>query len=175
MGGIAMGRSGTIIRSDFDAAQLRLLASHSRNANQARRLLSLAAIYDGMNRKDAAMVGGMDRQTLRDWVHRFNEEGPRGLLNHQSSGRKPRLSNDQLEELDRIVEVGPDLEKHGVVRWRAIDLKRVIEARFGVSYGERHVMKLLNQLGFSHISARPQHPMQDTRVIDAFKKTSLKP
>ncbi len=73
-----MGRTGTVIRSDFDAAQLRLLASHSRDANQARRLLSLAAIYDGMNRKDAAMVGGMDRQTLRDWVHRFNEEGPKG-------------------------------------------------------------------------------------------------
>lgn len=170
-----MGRTGTIIRTDFDAAQLRVLASHSRDANQARRLLSLATIYDGMNRKDAAMVGGMDRQTLRDWVHRFNEEGPKGLLNHKSSGRKSRLSNDQLEELDRIVEAGPDLERDGVVRWRAIDLKRVIEARFGVSYGERHVMKLLNQLGFSHISTRPQHPMQDARVIDAFKKTSLKP
>ena len=170
-----MGRTGTIIRTDFDAAQLRVLASHSRDANQARRLLSLATIYDGMNRKDAAMVGGMDRQTLRDWVHRFNEEGPKGLLNHKSSGRKSPLSNDQLEELDRIVEAGPDLERDGVVRWRAIDLKRVIEARFGVSYGERHVMKLLNQLGFSHISTRPQHPMQDARVIDAFKKTSLKP
>jgi len=172
MGGIAMGRRGTIIRSDFDAAQLRLLASHSRDANQARRLLSLAAIYDGMSRKDAAMVGGMDRQTLRDWVLRFNDKGPDGLLNHKSSGRKSRLNNDQLEELDRIVEAGPDLEKDGVVRWRAIDLKRVIEARFGVSYGERHVMKLLNQLGFSHMSARPQHPKQDAKVIEAYKKTS---
>ncbi len=169
-----MGRAGTTIRSDFDAEQLRLLASHSSDVNQARRLLSLAAIYDGMNRKDAAKVGGMDRQTLRDWVHRFNEEGPKGLLNHKSSGRKSRLSNDQLEELDRIVEAGPDLKKDGVVRWRAGDLKRVIEARFGVIYGERHVMKLLNKLGFSHISTRPQHPMQDARVIDAFKKTSLK-
>lgn len=169
-----MGRTGTVIRSDFDAAQLRLLASHSRDANQARRLLSLAAIYDGINRKDAAILGGMDRQTLRDWVLRFNDKGPDGLLNHKSSGRKSRLSNDQLEELDRIVEAGPDLEKDGVVRWRAIDLKLVIETRFGVIYGERHVMKLLNQPGFSHISARPQHPMQDARVIDAFKKTSLK-
>jgi transposase len=117
----------------------------------------------------------MDRQTLRDWVLRFNDKGPDGLLNRKSSGRKSRLSNSQLEELDRIVEAGPDLEKDGVVRWRAIDLKRVIEARFGVSYGERHVMKLLNKLGFSHISARPQHPMQEARIIDAFKKTSLKP
>ncbi len=169
-----MGRAGTTIRSDFDAEQLRLLASHSRDANQARRLLSLAAIYDGMNRKDAAILGGMDRQTLRDWVLRFNDKGPDGLLNRKSTGRKSRLSDEQLEELDRIAEAGPDLETDGVVRWRAIDLKRVIEARFGVVYGERHVMKLLNAMGFSHISARPKHPKQDARVIDAFKKTSIK-
>ena len=170
-----MGRTGTIIRSDFDAAQLRLLGSHSRDANQARRLLSLAAIYDGLNRKDAAILGGMDRQTLRDWVLRFNDKGPDGLLNQKSSGRKHRLSKEQLKDLERLVETGPDLEKDGVVRWRAIDLKRVIETRFGVSYGERHVMKLLNGLGFSHISTRPKHPMQDARVIDAFKKTSPAP
>ncbi len=170
-----MGRTGTIIRSDFDAAQLRLLANHSKDANQARRLLSLAAVYDGMNRKDAAILGGMDRQTLRDWVLRFNKEGPDGLLNHKSSGRKSRMSKEQLKDLELLVEAGPDLEEDGVVRWRAIDLKRVIEARFGVSYGERHVMKLLNGLGFSHISARPKHPMQDARIIDAFKKTSIKP
>ena len=170
-----MGRTGTVIRCDFDAAQLRLLASHSRDANQARRLLSLAAIYDGMARADAAIVGGMDRQTLRDWVVRFNDDGPDGLLNRKSPGRRGRLSPEQLEELDKIVEAGPDLERDGVVRWRAIDLKRVIEARFGVSYGERHVMKLLNALGFSHISARPKHPKQNARIMDAFKKTSIKP
>lgn len=170
-----MGRTGTIIRSDFNAGQLRVLASHSRDANQARRLLSLAAIYDGMNRKEAATLGGMDRQTLRDWVLRFGDKGPDGLLNRKSSGRKHRLSKEQLKDLERLVEVGPDLEKDGVVRWRAIDLKRVIETRFGVNYGERHVMKLLNGLGFSHISARPKHPKQNARVIDAFKKTSIKP
>ena len=170
-----MGRTGTIIRSDFDAATLRFLASHSNDANQARRLLSLAAIYEGLNRKDAAILGGMDRQTLRDWVLRFNDKGPDGLLNQKSSGRKHRLSKEQLKDLERLVETGPDLEKDGVVRWRAIDLKRVIETRFGVSYGERHVMKLLNGLGFSHISTRPKHPMQDARVIDAFKKTSPAP
>jgi transposase len=174
MGGFAMGRTGIVIRSDFDAGQLRVLASHSRDANQARRLLSLAAIYDGMTRADAAIVGGMDRQTLGDWVVRFNDEGIDGLLNRKSPGRRRRLSQGQLEELDKIVEAGPDLGKDGVVRWRAIDLKRVIEARFGVSYGERHVMKLLNALGFSHISARPKHPKQNARVMGAFKKTSIK-
>ncbi len=170
-----MGRTGTTIRSDFNAAQLRLLASRSRDANQARRLLSLALIYDGMNRKDAATLGGMDRQTLRDWVLRFNDLGPDGLLNRKSCGRRSRLSKDQLKDLERLVEAGPDLEKDGVVRWRAIDLQQVIEARFGVTYGQRHVMKLLNRLGFSHISARPQHPKQDGSIIDAFKKTSTKP
>jgi len=170
-----MGRLGTVIRADFDAVQLRLLASHSRDANQARRLLSLAAIYDGMSRKGAAILGGMDRQTLRDWVLRFNNKGPDGLLNHKSPGRKSRLSKDQLKELEQLVEAGPDLEQDGVVRWRAIDLKRLIEERFGVAYGARHVMKLLNRLGFSHISARPKHPMQDARVIEAFKKTSTRP
>ena len=170
-----MGRTGIAIRSDFDATQLRLMARQSRDANQARRLLSLAAIYDGMSRADAAILGGMDRQTLRDWVLRFNDAGPDGLLNRTSPGRKRRLNDEQLEELDKIVEAGPDLERDGVVRWRAIDLKRVIEARFDVSYGERHVMKLLNRLGFSHISARPRHPKQDGRIIDAFKKTSIKP
>ncbi len=170
-----MGRTGTIIRSDFCAAELRLQASHSKDANQARRLLSLAAIYDGMNRKDAAILGGMDRQTLRDWVLRFNEEGPDGLLNRKSPGRKHRLTTEQLAQLERIIEAGPDLETDGVVRWRASDLKRVIETRFGVSYGARHVMKLLNRLGFSHISARPKHPKQDARTIDVFKKTSIEP
>jgi len=135
----------------------------------------LPPFYEGLNRKDAAILGGMDRQTLRDWVLRFNDKGPDGLLNQKPSGRKPRLSKEQLKDLERLVETGPDLEKDGVVRWRAIDLKRVIEARFGVRYGERHVMKLLNGLGFSHISVRPKHPMQDARVIDAFKKTSIKP
>jgi transposase len=171
MGGITMGRTGTAIRSDFDAGQLRVLARHGRDANQARRLLSLAAIYEGMARADAANVGGMDRQTLRDWVVRFNDEWIDGLLNRKSPGRRRRLSQEQL---DKIVEAGPDLGKDGVVRRRAIDLKRVIEVRFGVSYGERHVMKLLNALGFSHISARPKHPKQDAGVMDTFKKTSIK-
>lgn len=126
-----MGRTGTLIRSDFDAAQLRLLASHSKDANKARRLLSLAAIYDGMSRADAAILGGMDRQTLRDWVLRFNDRGPDGLLNRKSSGRKSRLSKGQLKDLEQLVQAGPDLEKDGVVRWRAVDLKRVIQTRFG--------------------------------------------
>jgi transposase len=116
----------------------------------------------------------MDRQTLRDWVHRFNVEGPEGLLDHLSEGPKPRLTPAQLAELAQIVETGPDAKTDGVVRWRRVDLKAVIARRFGVAYHERSVGKLLKALGFSHISARPRHPKQDERIVAAFKKTSPK-
>ena len=160
------------IRTDYDASQLRRFAKQSRCSRQSRRLLSLAAIYDGMSRADAARVGGMDRQTLRDWVHRFNDEGPDSLFDRQENGSVRRLSAEQLEELASIVETGPDPDRDGIVRWRRVDLKRVIEKRFGVVYGERYVSQILHDLGFSHMSARPRHPGQDAGVIRAFKKTS---
>ena len=160
------------LRGDFSAADLRRLAKRSKDANQSRRLLSLAAVREGKDRAEAARIGGMDRQTLRDWVHRFNAHGPDGLLDHHYEGPKPRLTATQLAELSQIVETGPDPKTDGVVRWRRIDLKAVIASRFGVAYHERSVGKLLKALGFSHISARPRHPGQDARVIEAFKKTS---
>src|SRR5271163_2733278 len=116
--------------------------------------------------------GGMDRQTLRDWVHRFNASGPEGLLDNWTDGPKPRLSEEQLAQFSTIVEAGPDRAKNGVVRWRRVDLKRVIAERFGVDFHPRYVGKLLKKLGFSHISARPRHPAQDERIVEAFKKTS---
>jgi transposase len=133
--------------------------------------LALAAAYDGMSRADAAKVGGMDRQTLRDWAHRFNEDGPDGLTNRAGAVRPRLLTDAQMDELSVIVETGPDPAIDGVVRWRRIDLKRVIEERFGVTYSERAISDLLAALSFSHISGRPQHPNQDQRVIEAFKKT----
>jgi transposase len=122
-----------------------------------------------MDRGEAAKVGGMDRQTLRDWVHRFNASGPEGLIDNWMKGPKPRLSAEQLAEFAHIVEARPDREKDGVVRWRRIDLKRVIAERFGVDFHPRYVGTLLQKLGFSHISARPRHPAQDERIIEAFK------
>lgn len=160
------------IRTDYDASHLRRLAKQSKCSKQSRRLLSLAAIYDGMSRSQAARAGGMDRQTLRDWVHRFNDEGPDGLFDRKENGSVRRLSAEQLEELGSIVETGPDPEGDGIVRWRRVDLKRVIKERFGVSYSERYVSQILHDLGFSHMSARPRHPAQDVKVIRAFKKTS---
>src|SRR5215210_2513821 len=164
--------SAVSLRADYSAAELRGLAAATKNANQSRRLLSLAAVLDGMNRTEAARIGGMDRQTLRDWVHRFNDHGPAGLKDTWSKGPAPRLSAEQRAEIAQFVETGPDRAVHGVVRWRRIDLQRVIVERFGVTYHERTVGKLLRMLGFSHISARPRHPAQDARTIEAFKKTS---
>lgn len=162
------------LRADYTAADLRQLATQSSHANQSRRLLSLAAIRDGMDRASAARIGGMDRQTLRDWVHRFNEEGPDGLIDRKAPGPARKLSEAQLAELATIVETGPDRSSDGVARWRRVDLQRVIKERFGVAYHERYVGDILRDLGFSHISARPQHPQQDAEVIEAFKKTSPK-
>ena len=164
--------SAVTLRMDFSASELRRLAKSSKDANQSRRLLSLAAVRDGMNRADAARIGGMDRQTLRDWVHRFNKAGPEGLRDAWASGPDPRLSLSQRNELAAIVEAGPDREVDSVVRWRRIDLKRIIHERFSVDYHERYVGTLLKLLGFSHMSARPRHPRQDAEVIEAFKKTS---
>lgn len=160
------------LRDDYGANDLRQLAVKTKDANQARRLLALAAIRDGKSREAAARIGGMDRQTLRDWVHAFNEGGPEGLINTKAPGAKPKLGVAQRAELSRLVETGPDVEKDGVVRWRCIDLKRVIKERFDVDLDEVSVGRLLKQLGFSHISARPRHPDQQADTIEAFKKTS---
>jgi transposase len=171
MEGFAMP-SAVRLREDYSAEDLRALARRSKDVNQSRRLLSLAAVRDGMDRGSAAKIGGMDRQTLRDWVHRFNAGGPEGLIDNWTEGPKPRLSAAQLTELASLVEAGPDRERDGVVRWRRVDLKRVIAERFGVDFHARHVGKLLKKLGFSHMSARPRHPAQDERIVEAFKKTS---
>lgn len=154
------------IRTDYSAAALRLLAKGAEDVDQSRRLLSLAAAVEGTR------IGGMDRQTLRDWVHRFNEQGPEGLRNVRHDGPAPRLSRDQQAELAALVEAGPDPVADGVVRWRRVDLQRLIADRFGIHYHERSVGKILKKLGFSHVSARPRHPGQDAAVMEAFKKTS---
>ena len=169
------GRPVEITRTELSAAELRRAATRSRDADAARRMLALALVIEGRSRKEAAETCGMDRQTLRDWVHRFNEQGPEGLKDTWSKGNPPRLSPEQQADLAQLVETGPDRAVHGVVRWRRVDLQRLIAQRYGVSYHERTVGKLLRQLGFSHISARPQHPAQDERIMMEFKKTSPQP
>lgn len=164
--------SAVSLRADYSAKALRRLSRSCGDVNQSRRLLSLAAVLDGMNRTDAARIGGMDRQTLRDWVHRFNQAGPDGLRDAWYAGPPSRLTVEQKAELAALVETGPDPAIHGVVRWRRVDLQKVILDRFGIDYHERTIGKLLKELGFSHISARPRHPGQDAKVIAEYKKTS---
>lgn len=160
------------LRTRFSASELRRLVKKGKDASQARRLLSLASALDEKSRAEAALIGGMERQTLRDWVHRFNAAGPDGLKDNWASGPTPRRSPDQKAELAAIVETGQKRETDGVVRWRRIDLSRVIAERFGIDYCERYVGALLKKIGFSHIPARARRPGQDAEIVAAHKVTS---
>ena len=160
------------LRADWDAARVRAVARGLEDADQVRRLLAIAAVYEGKTRGEAARVGAMDRQTLRDWVHRFNENGPAGLIDRKAPGAKPKLTSDQEAELAALIEAGPERERDGVVRWRCVDLQQQILTRWHVAYHESTVGKLVKRLGFRHISARPRHVGQDPAAIETFKKTS---
>lgn len=162
-----------ITRDEHDAAGLRRAASASRDADAARRMLALALIMDGRTRSEAARLCGMERQTLRDWVHRYNAEGLAGLSDRRGAvGPKPRLSPEQAAAVAELVRAGPDPAEHGVVRWRRSDLAAVIAERFGVRLAERTVGTLLRRLGFVRLSVRPRHPAHDAQAHEAHKKTS---
>ena len=163
-----------ITRRDFTAADLRSAARRCKDTRQARRLLAIGSVLDGASREDAARTAGMDRQTLRDWVHRYNADGIDGLLDKPRSGRPPQLEEAQLRKLDAMVEKGPDVAVHKVVRWRCVDLKEVIKERFDVEISERHVGRILKERGYSRLSVRPRHPKADEATQSAFKKTSLR-
>jgi transposase len=160
-----------ITRQDYTAAELRGAAKRTSDADAARRMLALALVLDGKSRGEAAASCGMDRQILRDWVHRYNAEGLDGLHNRTAPGAKPRLSSAQEREVAELVRNGPDLAAHAVVRWRRIDLAQVIEQRYGVKLAERSVGALLRRLGFRRISVRPRCPEQDVAAQEAHKKT----
>ena len=165
-----MGRA-IPVRTDYTASEVRRLAKHAKDAGQARRLLAIAAVLDGASREGAGKVGGMDRQTLRDWVIRFNEQGPDGLVNIPSPGAPPKLDNTHRAYLARIVEEGPIPAVHGVVRWRACDLIMRLYDEFALSVSDDTVYRALKDLGYSHVSARPKAYKQDPEAIAAFKKT----
>src|ERR671938_369157 len=141
-----------ITRRELDAGGLRREAARGRDARAARRMLALALVLEGGSREATARAAGMDRQTLRDWVHRYNAEGLAGLRDRRRSGRRPRLSPEQGAELAAAVERGPDPDRDGVVRWRRVDLRALIEARFAVRPHERTVGRLLRRLGFGRLS-----------------------
>jgi transposase len=148
-----------ITRVDVSAAELREAAARTPDAKAARRMLAIALVLDGWSREAAAEACAMDRQTLRDWVHRYNESGLEGLADRpRRNGPQPRLSAEQQAQVAEWVEQGPDLERDGVVRWRCVDLQRRILKEFAVSLHERTVGKLLRKLSFRRLSVRPQHP-----------------
>jgi transposase len=163
-------RMTVAVRTDYSAVALRAAARGAMTPDQARRLLAVALVLEGASRDDAARSTGMDRQTLRDWVHRFNAAGPAGLVERKAPGRQRRLSAAQLDELRGCLETGPDLAQDGVVRWRLVDLCALVARRFGVRYQERGMGKLVAALGFTRISARPQHPKSAPEAQAEFKK-----
>lgn len=160
------------LRDDFTAQGLRELARVSVCANQTRRLLALAEIYDGRSRTAAARVGGVGLQTLRDWVLSFNAEGPSGLLNGKAPGNPPLLDASQRRALAAMVDSGPIPAVHGVVRWRLVDLMQWLFEEFRLSISKQTLSRELRAMGFRKLSARPRHHAQDVEAPEAFKKTS---
>jgi transposase len=160
------------LRDDYDAKALRRLAKESEDADQTRRLLALAAVYDGGSRGDGAAIGGVGLQTVRDWVLRFNAEGPAGLVNGQAPGNRPILGEPHRAALRRIVEEGPIPAVHGVVRWRIVDLMQWVWEEFRLSISKQTMSRELRNMGFRKLSARPRHHAKDEAGAAAFKKTS---
>lgn len=160
------------LRTDYDASTVRELAKQTRDANQARRLLTLAQIYDGAARGDAATLAGVGRQIVRDWVVAFNERGPDGLIDGKAPGKPAYLTPEQQAALSEIVEAGPTPAVHGVTRWRREDLAQWLWDQFGVSMTATSVGRYLKALGYRKLSARPRHRGQNPDDIATFKKTS---
>src|SRR6266567_860373 len=159
----------TPLRQDFDASQLRGLARKTKDGPQARRLLALAAIYDGATRTEAAKIGGVGLQIIRDWVLRFNARGPDGLLDGKSTGQPSKLNDTQRQAIAGMIESGPIPAVHGVVRWRLIDLAQWIFEEFRITIAKQTLSRELRAMGYRKLSARPRHHAQAEGAIEDFK------
>ena len=160
------------LRSDFDAASVRVEARASRDPDQVRRLLALASIYDGKSRSEAARTGDVTLQVVRDWVLRFNAQGPSGLIDRKAPGNKPLLNPEQRAALAEVVKAGPEPAIDGVVRWRLADLAQWVWETFSISISRQTLGSELRALGFRKLSARPRHHEQAEGAIEDFKKRS---
>ena len=158
------------LRPDFDAPRLRQLARESKDADQVRRLLALAAIDDGATRTEAAEIGGVTLQVIRDWVLKFNADGPEGLIDRKAPGQPSRLSDTHRAALAAVIESGPTPAIHGVVRWRIIDLCQWLWDEFQISVSKQTLGRELRAMGFRKLSARPRHYAQAEGAIEDFKK-----
>ncbi len=160
------------LRADFDASRLRALAKRAKDGAQARRLLALAAIYDGGTRTGAAEIGAVTLQIVRDWVMRFNAHGPEGLLDRKAPGRPCRLTAEHRAAVAAVIESGPTPSIHGVVRWRLVDLCQWLFEEHRVSVSKQTLSRELRALNYRKLSARPRHHAQAEGAIEDFKKLS---
>ena len=159
------------LRSDFDADGLCAIARKSKDGPQARRLLALAAIYDGASRTQAARIGGVTLQVMRDWVVKFNAHGPEGLLDRKPPGRSAKLTNTHRAALATQLDEGPIPAIHGVVRWRLVDLMQWLWEEFRLSISKQTLSRELRAMGYRKLSARPRHHAKSEAAVAAFKKT----
>ena len=158
------------LRADFDAQMVRSSARRSKDGPQARRLLALAAVYEGARRTEAAKIGGVGLQVVRDWVVKFNAQGPDGLIDRKAPGQPPRLNDAHRAALAAIIESGPIPTIHRVVRWRIVDLRQWIFEEFRVVVSEQTLSRVLRKMGYRKLSARPRHHAQAEGAIEDFKK-----
>jgi transposase len=160
------------LRCDFDASIVRAAAKRSKDGPQARRLLALAAIYEGASRTEAARIGGVTLQIVRDWVLKFNARGPEGLVDRKPPGQAPRLIETHRTALAGMIESGPIPAVHGVVRWRIVDLCQWLCEEFRVVVSKQTLSRELRAMGYRKLSARPKHHAQAERTLEDFKKHS---
>ena len=160
------------LRSDFDALQLRTIARKTKDGSQARRLLALASIYGGATRTEAAKIGGVTLQIVRDWVMKFNAHGPNGLIDKKAPGQPSKLEDTHRAALAKIIDEGPIPAIHGVVRWRLIDLCQWVFVEFCITLSPQTLSRELHKMGFRKLSARPRHHAQADGAIEDFKKVS---
>ena len=158
------------VRDDYDAGELRAAAKRTKDGPQARRLLALAAIYDGATRTEAAKIGGVGLQVIRDWVVKFNAQGPDGLIDRKAPGQPPRLNDVHRAALTALIESGPIPAIHGVVRWRIVDLCQWIFKEFRIVVSEQTLSRVLRKMDYRKLSARPRHHAQAEGAIEDFKK-----
>jgi transposase len=162
------------LRSDFDAAALRRLARKTKDGPQARRLLALAAIYEGASRAEAAQIGSVTRQIVRDWVVKFNALGPEGLIDRKPPGLPSRLNDTHRAALMAMIEQGPIPAVHGVVRWRLVDLVQWLWDEFHITVSKQTLSREVRALDYRKLSARPRHHEKSEAQVTAFKKPSLR-
>jgi transposase len=160
------------LRGDFDAGAMRAAAKRSKDGPHVRRLLALAAVYDGATRSEAAKIGGVTLQIVRDWVLKFNAHGPDGLIDRKAPGQAPRLNDEHRAALAAILESGPIPAVHGVVRWRIVDLCQWVFEEFRIVVSRQTLSRALRKMGYRKLSARPRHHAQAEGAIEDFKKVS---